>query len=238
MDSDFFDRVSDSLTLDHLQRVGTDYYSSHGATMISYHHYPPIGAVDYKPIVPIYTLGFPEAWVDAYVAKNYMQIDPIVRKAMTSTQAFWWSDIATLQKLTPREEDYIAAMKDADLGDGLALPVYGPHGRDGYFGIGFGSSAPELSTFRMNQIHWAGQTIHLKCCEIAGQRLPTPKALSLREKSTMRRVAQGWTNAEIAEAMNVSEKTVRTYLARSFDKLNVHDRMTAALRALSAGLLD
>ena len=86
--------------------------------MISYHHNPPIGAVDYMPIVPIYTLVFPEACVDAYVAKNYMQIDPIVRKAMTSTQAFWWSDIATLQKLTPREEDYIAAMKDADLGDG------------------------------------------------------------------------------------------------------------------------
>lgn len=62
-------------------------------------------------------------------------------------------------------------------------------------------------------------------------------ALSLREIEVLRLVAKGGTNKEIAQAMCVSENTVKTYLRRALEKLNCHSRSEAAATAAKRGLL-
>jgi DNA-binding NarL/FixJ family response regulator len=62
-------------------------------------------------------------------------------------------------------------------------------------------------------------------------------ALSLREIDTLRLVANGATNKEIAESLHVSENTVKTYLRRATEKLNCHSRSEAAVVASRRGLL-
>jgi DNA-binding NarL/FixJ family response regulator len=49
-------------------------------------------------------------------------------------------------------------------------------------------------------------------------------------------IAQGWSNAEIADRLVVSLKTVRDHVSNIFSKLQVADRTEAILRARSAGL--
>lgn len=59
---------------------------------------------------------------------------------------------------------------------------------------------------------------------------PDPLApLSDREQEIAEAVAQGMTNAQVARALFVSTATVKTHLARIFDKLDVSTRVQLAL---------
>jgi len=62
-------------------------------------------------------------------------------------------------------------------------------------------------------------------------------ALSAREIAVLAHAAEGRTNAAIGAAMHISETTVKTYLARAFDKLGASDRTSAVRRAIDLGLI-
>lgn len=55
-----------------------------------------------------------------------------------------------------------------------------------------------------------------------------PHGLSPQEARILPLVAQGQTNKEIAAALELSDKTVKNYLANIYDKLHVHRRSQAA----------
>lgn len=63
-------------------------------------------------------------------------------------------------------------------------------------------------------------------------------SLTSRELDVLRQVALGQTNAEIAEALFVSEATVKTDLNSTFDKLGVRSRTAAVARARTEGILE
>lgn len=60
--------------------------------------------------------------------------------------------------------------------------------------------------------------------------------LTEREATILRLLAQGASNAGIADALGVSEKTVRNRLSEIFSKLRLNNRTQAALYALREGI--
>jgi DNA-binding NarL/FixJ family response regulator len=60
--------------------------------------------------------------------------------------------------------------------------------------------------------------------------------LTQREREILSFIAAGQTNAEIAEKLVISMKTVRNHVSNIFSKLQVADRAQAAIRARQAGL--
>jgi len=60
--------------------------------------------------------------------------------------------------------------------------------------------------------------------------------LSERERTVLTLIAQGLTNAAIAERLVLSPKTVRNYISEIYSKLQVADRVQAMLRARESGL--
>jgi len=60
--------------------------------------------------------------------------------------------------------------------------------------------------------------------------------LTEREREILSYIADGQTNAEIAERLVISMKTVRNHVSNIFSKLQVADRAQAAIRAREAGL--
>lgn len=205
-----------------------------GVDRLSYHHHPPVGALDYQPDSTIVAHGFPEHWVQTYKSNRYYFIDPILKSARSATEPFWWSDLRKSKTLRPTESDYLTALFNAVPGDGLAVPVYGPNGRNGYCGLGFSTGKLSLSDAEIARLQLICIEGHLRYCKLTDKERERI-GLSPREIETVRLMAKGLTNSDIADEMGVKLSTVRTNVQRLFDKLDVHDRTTATLRALSLG---
>ncbi|MEE8422823.1 MAG: sensor domain-containing protein [Dehalococcoidia bacterium] len=63
------------------------------------------------------------------------------------------------------------------------------------------------------------------------------RSLTPREREVLLLVAQGYSNAEIAEAFVISEGTVKTHVKRLLSKLGRRDRTQATIFAYEAGLM-
>jgi DNA-binding NarL/FixJ family response regulator len=65
---------------------------------------------------------------------------------------------------------------------------------------------------------------------------PVFPELTEREREVLQLIAQGYTNAAIAERLTLSPKTVRNHVSNIFGKLQVAGRAEAIIRARDAGL--
>lgn len=61
--------------------------------------------------------------------------------------------------------------------------------------------------------------------------------LTPRENEVIRLIAQGLSNKEISEQLNLSDKTVKNHVSHIFSKLNITARSQAAVHAVRAGLI-
>ena len=66
----------------------------------------------------------------------------------------------------------------------------------------------------------------------------TSEPLTPRELDTLRLIARGLSNQEIAEALTVHERTVAKYVSNILDKLHLANRTQAALYAVRGGLAE
>jgi NarL family two-component system response regulator YdfI len=62
--------------------------------------------------------------------------------------------------------------------------------------------------------------------------------LSDREREVLELVAEGQRNKEIADALGITERTVKAHLASIFNKLGATSRAEAIARAMTAGILN
>ncbi len=208
-----------------------------GVVMASYSHLPPPGAIDYAPTIGVAASGFPEEWLARYVEERMYEIDPIPDLAFARMEPVWWSDASRSAGLSPPNKHFFSVISQAKLGEGLGIPLFGAYGRNGYAGIGFGPSRPDLSRMEVLRLQWACQLGHNRYCHLLNEKAPKDVTLSPRESEILSWIAKGKSNSVIADIIGLSPNTVDTHLRRIYAKLDVSDRVTAALRGLAVGLI-
>ena len=65
----------------------------------------------------------------------------------------------------------------------------------------------------------------------------SPTGLTVREREVLRLIAQGWTDAQIAEHLVISPRTVNRHTTSLYSKLGVSSRAAATRYALEHNLL-
>jgi len=81
---------------------------------------------------------------------------------------------------------------------------------------------------------WMGRSLVQRLLRLVDERAAAAvpwksDLLTIRETMVARRAARGESNADIARALGISERTVKAHLSSIFDKLGVSDRLQLAL---------
>lgn len=237
MDVAEFEReVNAARSTDELWRLLVRFARERGVDKIGYHHMPPMGAPD-DTVSRIRNAGFPPEWVEYYFAARQAGTLPITDYARTHGHPVHWDDIETLRDLSLEERGHIAKLRAAGFSHGLAIPVYGPNGRNGVFEVALLPGSARLAPAVLGDLHWACQATHLRYCALILPDIGTPPALSRRESEVLSWVARGKSNAAIGAILGISAHTVDAHLRRIYAKLGVFDRISAALRGIGYGLI-
>lgn len=207
-----------------------------GLDALAYHHLPQVGAVD-DVCWNVVAVGFPKEMVEEYQSEEQYKLDPTIRTVMSHTKAHWWRDVDYSSGVSKEEMEHLKASSQK-VGEGVIMPVFGPHGRNGFVALSFGEHKPDGAEDAVPLIQSCCQLAHLQYCALLQVKLPNALKLSRREKEVLSWVAQGKSNGVIAKILGIAESTIITHLERSYKKLGVNNRVTASLRASSLGELN
>lgn len=212
----------------------TRYFEEYGVQQISCMHLPPPGSDPTQGWARL--RGLPDDWITRYLDGLYNH-DPVRIHAATAALPFRWSKIGQLRTLLPEQQAYMDEAQQYHMNDPLIIPVFGPQGRNGYVVIGLPASMVEVPGGLQIEFRIVAQFAHQRLCEFVAAKANATVPLSPREQEVLRWVARGKSNSVIAEIIGVSTNTVDTHLRRIYVKLQVSDRVSAALAGLGRGYI-
>jgi DNA-binding CsgD family transcriptional regulator len=207
-----------------------------GVLRVSYHFAPAHhAATDQKAFVTGH--GFATDWNVHYQAPAARAQDPVTSFIMQQGRPMPWQDAIDAQSLTPEQRDFVRQFARYHPIDGMGFPLCGPNGHDGYCSISLGRPITLADQPLLCKLRRIAQIGHERICVLKRNSKRTKIALSRRETQVLHHMARGQSNRLIANALNVAETSVDTYIRRLFAKLGAANRVEASVKGLSLGLI-
>jgi DNA-binding CsgD family transcriptional regulator len=195
-------------------------------------HLPPL--TNREPYIEV---TYPQAWIDHYKAKKYVEIDPVLREPMKTILPTDWS---TLPRATPRVRQMFADAETFGVGhQGLTIPIRGPRGELAFFSVTMDIPDCEWKLFlrsNLPTLQIVAHFYHDRVLEQHGIRTPNVH-LSPRELDVLRWAANGKAVQDTAAILDLSSHTVQTYLEMARTKLQALNTSHAVARALALALI-
>ncbi len=186
----------------------------------------------------IVAVNYPAQWVHRYREQDYFNKDPVIRHARSTITPYQWNDLPVHNG---REQTVLQEANEAGLNRGLAIPIHEPWGRVFLATLatdastGASTAAQELA---QAQAHAMVVIFHARYSALSGALRRGPWVdLTPRESECLEWVAQGKSSWDIGQLMAVSEHTVNFHLKNAMRKFDTASRVTAAVRAVSLGLI-
>lgn len=206
-----------------------------GFPCILYHY---VGVPGTRAGQNVFAYGMPKRWREEYLGDSYAALDPVLDLAEGRALPFYWCDMSERPELPPAQIAYLKRLRQSEIGDGLTLALYGPMGQNAYLHLGFRGPRRALSHADLFTLQMLGTAGHLRYCAMLRERFQVVPKLTPREREILEWISRGKSNSVIADILGISGHTVDTTLRRLFAKIGVSDRTTAAVRALSMGLIE
>ncbi|MBU2807199.1 MAG: autoinducer binding domain-containing protein [Acidithiobacillus ferrooxidans] len=180
--------------------------------------------------------NYPAVWQARYQAQEYQAIDPTVRHAMRSPSPVVWSD----DLFAPARELWEEA-RSFGLRAGLAHTCRDAGGMGGMLTLARAGETVTTAEWQAKACHilWLVQAVHLSMIRVIAPKLQPEIAvqLSRREVEVLRWTGEGKTSGEIANILNITERTVNFHISKAMAKLNAVNKTAAVLQAAMLGLL-
>lgn len=182
--------------------------------------------------------NYPEAWLRRYHEQCYMDIDPTVAHGMRTSAPVVWND-AFFANANARQM-WVEAQEHG-LRHGWAQSRRDPEGT--YSLLALARTEGALTAAELQRLsprmQWLVHAAH-EAMRASGQdpaREQPAADLSDREIDVLRWTAEGKTSAEVADILNISERTVNFHINSVVAKLGACNKTSAAVRAAMLGLL-
>lgn len=229
---EIFRSIDHSANTDELLNILSDFYCSHGFQAVCYVLPKKSDADDYQ----LFERGMPRPWMDRYTALNYREIDPLPPYVLTQGKVMTIREVLAELDPTENEAAYLAEFAKSPVTDGLLMPTFGKKRAQGFFGA-TQVSDEDLASCDRSLMHAVAQHAHWRFDQFGVDREAPSNLLSPRELEILQWIGAGKSNPEIALILGISPPTVATHLRRLFSKLEVNDRVSAALKGYKLGLL-
>jgi DNA-binding CsgD family transcriptional regulator len=206
----------------------------YGIDHVTYHMAQTISGEYDQPFV---RTTYPDKWVSRYLLKGYVNVDPVVQEGFKRLLPFDWREL----ELT---DAAVALMLDAQAhglaGNGYSVPIIDQAGRRALFSINASFPDDEWAHFiEESAEHLAeiGQRMHkLALVELYGENDPVPR-LGRRELECLLWAAKGKEYTVIADILDLSEHTVRSYLKSARLKLDCSNIPQAVAKAMKLRII-
>ncbi len=182
---------------------------------------------------------YSDGWVERYITKDYLKIDPVVsgcyqRFHPVDWKRLDWSSRASRQFQTD-------AIRHGVGNQGFSIPIRGPNGQFAMFTVSHNAADDAWADFaetNRRDLILIAYYFNQKALEFEPGRTPEPTtALSPREVEAMTFLAIGYSRAQVAQTLAISEHTLRVYIESARFKLGAQNTTHAVARAISRGLI-
>lgn len=182
-------------------------------------------------------------WLARYAERGYGRQDHLNKVAQQTVLPILWLPRRP-EPLSYESARIFREAREFGICDGISVPVHGPDALGLFTAVAGGTEAERRET--IDSARDAVVTLGLYVHEYAATLLPadfdalgeaSPR-LTPRERECLQWVSLGKTGADIAAILNISEPTVRHFIAEARAKLNAATRAHAAVKAIRLGLID
>jgi DNA-binding CsgD family transcriptional regulator len=178
-------------------------------------------------------------WQQRYMAQEYLRIDPVISGCFQRFHPVDWKQL----DWSPRAvREFMDDARAHGIGSqGYSVPVRGPSGQFALFTANHTCADHAWAAFIEEHRHDMILFAHLmneKALELDPHRTRmTAQSLSPREVDAMTFLAIGYSRAQVAKQLSISEHTLRVYIESARFKLGALNTTHAVARALSQGLI-
>lgn len=178
-------------------------------------------------------------WVRHYIAKDYRTIDPVV---LAGIRRFHPMDWKTLDWSSAAARQMMREAMAAGLGNqGWSVPIWGPSGEFAMFSINHHATDETWAAYtRANakDLLLVSHLVHQQAKRIINNEVTPPTAdLSPREREVLARLSFGESRSKVADALQISENTLRAYIDSARHKLGAMNVTHAVAIATARGII-
>lgn len=178
-------------------------------------------------------------WAARYQEQNYIRIDPVV---IGCYQRFHPVDWKRLDWSSKAARSFQKEAAEYGVGNqGYSVPIRGPNGQFALFTVNSSCDDDTWAEFteeHRRELILIAHYFNQKALEFEPDRKPEQsQALSPREIDAMTLLAIGYSRAQVAETLSISEHTLRVYIESARFKLGAANTTHAVARALTRGLI-
>ncbi len=191
--------------------------------------------------------NYPEEWTDHYAQNNYKSIDPVLQFCFKTNKTFSWDALVESKELESDEKLLMNQAKEANLHNGLAVPIHGLNGELTAIGLASTSGNADMHQDTLSTIRALSLQFHTTYTEKEAHlsevdRLKIIEArhniqLTDKEREILLWMSEGKSDPVIAEIIGISYATVRYHIKNIFQKLGVNERTLAVVVAIRRGLI-
>lgn len=217
-------------SLDDLQQIIFSLRDLYDVDHVVYHAVNP-GGEQYA------ALTYDNEWVENYIERDYARIDPVVQGCY---QRFHPVDWKRLDWSGKNVKGFLGEAQDAGVGNqGLSVPIRGPNGQFALFTASANASDTTWDNYSKSNVSdliLVAHFINQKALELSNRAEHIQvKALSPREIDALSLLAMGYSRAQAADSLTISEHTLRVYIEGARLKLGAQNTTHAVARAIANG---
>lgn len=233
---ELLERISDEQSVAGAIALAREDAIARGAVATTFHIAAP-HASQVGPEVFIAAQGHDADWLRDYDDPAIRRHDPFPDHVMRGGTAIRLSNAIGRIPLSDAQRSFVDRYHAPSLDRTFAVPVYGPFDFDTYSTFTHLRPLTPDDDALIEHFVAVVEAMNRRIAHLLETRTGLHILLSRREAEVLHWIGRSKSNGDIATIIDVSAATVDTYVRRIFEKLQVNDRIAAAVKGIRLGLI-